>query len=70
MASSQSAWDRAIAAQMRFSLAAVNALRPQSPLLVTSGYLVSEQPGVVGYTHVRRLEADSWAADIHRRDSQ
>jgi ribosomal protein L11 methyltransferase len=50
------------------SLEAVAALRPDSPLLVTSGYLVSERPALPGYRHVRRLQSDGWAADVHRRE--
>jgi ribosomal protein L11 methyltransferase len=49
------------------SLRAVGELEPQSELLVTSGYLVSERPAPRGYRHVRRLQRDGWAADVHRR---
>ncbi len=49
------------------SLAGVNALRPAGPLLVTSGYLVSESPSLAGYAHVHRSQSDGWAADVHRR---
>jgi ribosomal protein L11 methyltransferase len=51
------------------SLDGVNALRPDSPLLITSGYLVSERPSVPGYAYLRRLESDGWAADVQRRES-
>jgi ribosomal protein L11 methyltransferase len=49
------------------SLEGVNALRAAGPLLVTSGYLVSETPSPSGYAHIRRVERDGWAADVHRR---
>jgi ribosomal protein L11 methyltransferase len=35
--------------------------------LITSGYLVSAEVAIDGYTHVERIDADSWAADLHRR---
>jgi ribosomal protein L11 methyltransferase len=35
--------------------------------LVTSGYLVSESPEVVGYRHAARRDAEGWAADLHLR---
>ena len=46
------------------SLAGVNALRPESPHLVTSGYLEREAPAVAGYEAIRRLVRDGWAADM------
>jgi ribosomal protein L11 methyltransferase len=51
------------------SLAAVLALpaRTSADVLVTSGYLMSEEPRLPGYTHVERAEIDGWAADVHRR---
>jgi ribosomal protein L11 methyltransferase len=52
------------------SLDGVEALRPSSPLLVTSGYLAAERPALRGYRPLRRLEADGWAADVHRRGSE
>jgi len=52
------------------SLDAVNMLRPTSPVLVTSGYLVADRPSPVGYAHVRRFESDGWAADVHAREVQ
>lgn len=52
------------------SLEAVAALRPVSPLLVTSGYLLSERPQPSGYEHVRRHETEGWAADVLRRQSE
>jgi ribosomal protein L11 methyltransferase len=52
------------------SLEGVNALRPSSPVVVTSGYLLAETPSLTGYAHVRRVEIDGWAADVHRRQSQ
>jgi ribosomal protein L11 methyltransferase len=35
--------------------------------LLTSGYLASEEPELPGYGRDARLEADGWAADLHRR---
>jgi ribosomal protein L11 methyltransferase len=51
------------------SLEAVLALpaRTSAGLLVTSGYLMSEEPRLPGYEHVERREIDGWAADVHRR---
>jgi hypothetical protein len=36
---------------------------------VTSGYLVSEQPGLDGFRIVERREREGWAADIWERES-
>ena len=52
------------------SLEGVNALRPSSHVLLTSGYLASDRPSLAGYRRVRRLEADGWAADVQVRESQ
>jgi ribosomal protein L11 methyltransferase len=52
------------------SLEGVNALRPSSPVVVTSGYLLADTPSLPGYARVRRVESDGWAADVHRRESQ
>jgi ribosomal protein L11 methyltransferase len=51
------------------SLEAVLALpaRTSAELIVTSGYLMSEEPRLRGYEHVERREIDGWAADVHRR---
>jgi ribosomal protein L11 methyltransferase len=49
------------------SLDGVEALRPASPLVLTSGYLVSDRPRLPGYEHVRRIETEGWAADLQRR---
>lgn len=51
------------------SLAAVLALpaRASADVLVTSGYLMSEEPRLPGYAHVERAEIDGWAADVHRK---
>ena len=50
------------------SLEAVHALpdRIDAALLVTSGYLVSEEPRLDGFAAVDRRERDGWAADLHR----
>lgn len=50
------------------SLEGVLGLHPRGAALVTSGYLVSEQPSVPRYAHVRRYQADGWAADVHRAE--
>jgi len=41
--------------------------RAPSPLYISSGYLVSEQPLLGGHEHVARRDAEGWAADLHRR---
>jgi ribosomal protein L11 methyltransferase len=53
------------------SLPAVLALpeRTRADVLLTSGYLMSEEPRLPGYTHVERREIDGWAADVHRKTS-
>jgi len=60
---------RATAAVANISFAAVLALpaRLDVELLVTSGYLVPDEPRLSGYRHERRLTIDGWAADVHRR---
>ena len=49
------------------ALDAVDALSGglRSQLVVTSGYLVSEQPMLQGYRIRERRERDSWAADLY-----
>jgi ribosomal protein L11 methyltransferase len=49
------------------SLDAVNALRPAGALLLTSGYLERDAPRLPGWTSVRRLVRDGWAADLSTR---
>jgi ribosomal protein L11 methyltransferase len=51
------------------SLQAVLALpaRTTADVLLTSGYLMSEEPRLPGYEHAERREVDGWAADVHRR---
>ena len=51
------------------SLASVEALpgRIDVDTLITSGYLVSEQPELAGYQHVARRTLDAWASDMYRR---
>ncbi len=51
------------------SLPAVLALpeRTSADVLVTSGYLMSEEPRLPGYEHCERGEIDGWAADVHRK---
>jgi ribosomal protein L11 methyltransferase len=43
------------------------ALRVEAGWLVTSGYLVSDNPALPGWEHVDRRQQDGWAADAHRR---
>jgi ribosomal protein L11 methyltransferase len=52
------------------SLDAVLALpaRVSAPVLVTSGYLESEEPELPGYHRMGRRLRDGWAADVHHRD--
>ena len=38
-----------------------------SPRLITSGYLVFDEPSLEGYEVERRLEEAGWAADLHVR---
>lgn len=52
------------------SLDGVAALRPRSPVLVASGYLVSVRPSIPGFRHEARRELEGWAADLFRRESQ
>ncbi len=51
------------------ALAAVERLggRVDADRIVTSGYLVSERPRLNGLAHVRRAEAEGWAADVFLR---
>jgi ribosomal protein L11 methyltransferase len=51
------------------SPAAVLALpaRVDGAVLVTSGYVVSEEPSLPGYERTERRTFDAWAADVHRR---
>jgi ribosomal protein L11 methyltransferase len=53
------------------TLEAVERLGPllASRRAVTSGYLVSEQPGLHGFRIVERREREGWAADIWERES-
>jgi ribosomal protein L11 methyltransferase len=46
---------------------AVQALAPrlQSPLLVTSGYLLTDEPALPPFTHVRRVTREGWVADLY-----
>jgi ribosomal protein L11 methyltransferase len=51
------------------SLPAVLALpqRTSADVLVTSGYLMSEEPRLPGYERSERVEIDGWVADVHRK---
>jgi ribosomal protein L11 methyltransferase len=59
----------AVTVVANISLPAVLALpeRTSADVLVTSGYLMSEEPRLPGYDHVERAEIDGWAADVHRK---
>jgi ribosomal protein L11 methyltransferase len=50
------------------ALEAVEAIVPRlrAATIVTSGYLMSDSPTVVGLRHVERRTADAWAADLFR----
>lgn len=50
----------------------VEQLGPRIPgrLLITSGYLVSEQPSLPGFRHLARVEREGWAADLSERESE
>jgi ribosomal protein L11 methyltransferase len=41
--------------------------RLEARVLVTSGYLASEEPELAGYRRVERSLRDGWVADLHRR---
>jgi ribosomal protein L11 methyltransferase len=51
------------------ALGAVEALggRLASRLVITSGYLVSDEPSLAGFRRVERRKLDGWAADLHER---
>ncbi len=36
--------------------------------LITSGYMLSEEPRLPGFTHVRRVSGAEWAADAYARE--
>jgi ribosomal protein L11 methyltransferase len=48
---------------------AVLALAPslRAARVITSGYLISDEPRLDGYRHERRIEDGGWAADVHQR---
>jgi ribosomal protein L11 methyltransferase len=41
--------------------------RVDAAVLVTSGYVVSEEPSLPGYERTERRTFDAWAADVHHR---
>jgi ribosomal protein L11 methyltransferase len=51
------------------ALAAVEALAPRLAVdhLITSGYLMRDEPAIVGFVHAERRELDGWAADLYLR---
>jgi hypothetical protein len=38
--------------------------------LITSGYLLSDEPQLAGYDRVERIGEEGWAADLFRRAAQ
>src|SRR4029079_13041023 len=60
---------RAGTAVVNISLAVDLAVAPRlrSERIVTSGYLVSEEPELPGFRRAERREAEGWAADLHIR---
>jgi ribosomal protein L11 methyltransferase len=60
---------QAVTTVANISLEAVGSLPPRidTQLLVTSGYLASEQPTLAGFEHVDRRVLDGWASDLYRR---
>jgi ribosomal protein L11 methyltransferase len=60
---------QAVTTVANISLEEVEALPPRidTQLLVTSGYLASEQPTLAGFEHVDRRVLDGWASDLYRR---
>jgi ribosomal protein L11 methyltransferase len=50
------------------TLASVRAVarRLASDRLITSGYLVSDEPALPGWERLERRQLDGWAADLHR----
>jgi ribosomal protein L11 methyltransferase len=42
--------------------------RLRSPRVITSGYLVSDDPALEGYRIERRVQDGGWAADLHVRE--
>jgi hypothetical protein len=41
--------------------------RLRSARVITSGYLVSDEPALEGYRVERRVQDGGWAADLHVR---
>jgi ribosomal protein L11 methyltransferase len=61
----------AAVALVNVSLDVVDLVAPriESPLLIASGYLASDVPGVAGRRSAGRRERDGWAADLLVRDA-
>jgi ribosomal protein L11 methyltransferase len=59
----------AAVAVVNISLEADDAIvgRLDSERVITSGYLVATSPGLPGYRHEQRRDAEGWAADLHVR---
>ena len=60
---------RADLALLNISLETVLAVAPcfDAARVITSGYLLSEEPRLAGYARARRCSAEGWAADLHVR---
>ena len=58
-----------IGSEPGFSTCLAEALgdRLMSERVVTSGYLVTDEPTLAGYRRVERRELHGWAADVHER---
>jgi hypothetical protein len=41
--------------------------RLRASRVITSGYLVSDEPALAGYRAERRVQLEGWAADVHVR---
>ena len=65
----EDAFPEAALALANIAADAVLALSPQlrCPRVITSGYLVSDEPGLDGYEVERRVQKGGWAADLHAR---
>ena len=58
--------DVAVANISAASVAALSG-RVDAARLITSGYLITDEPAVVGYERLDRRRIDGWVADVHAR---
>jgi ribosomal protein L11 methyltransferase len=60
---------RADLALANIALDVVDEIAPRldTARLISSGYLVTDEPSLAGYRRVERRERDGWAADLHER---